>query len=335
MSKKDLTFLKKTLSDIENIDEEIRTPLEEKENLETKVENALTSLNDAKFSLAEAEPLKHSHDEWMIDREKDHNHAEKFKIKAQKELDEHKNDIELMNDEENQIKDLNLKIENLSSILFIGWGAIIVFIIIGIFAGYNQAQELPRGEWVCDDGEIIELLDVLDDTEHCFDGSDENKGGWFTDSRAEKAEDSEEYNELLDAKWWKWEYVTFYYSIAGISILFWASGIKYLRTEIVMHTLDEVESSYYDKKSKIGKIKSRIDKWNRKINSNRKQIHERSVIVNSIPSIINKIKQCEKNLESVKSEQEFNEKQIKDIRQKEQELWESIRHLIPFGSLVK
>lgn len=195
MSIKRFEFLKETLSKIDNeknYPNEIQLKIKQERSALKGLKNNLSQLNkikredDAAFNgeptnelKKNEEQLKELNDKYRLTKAED----KKFESLGGISYWEFERNINLECDE---IKTIPLKYEGIKIT-----GAILLGIIgfvLSMYAGITYG-EMHAGEWTCDNGEVISERDVQNDHEDCSDGSDEDDGGWVSESRSEGAED--------------------------------------------------------------------------------------------------------------------------------------------------
>ena len=232
MSVTELNRLKTTLEQIDNIRRKIIPDMSEKiSGLERKKAQKLKEISGKEKSLEKSIRIKKGHDEWEKDAQKKIEHNNKFLEKARVKLTDFEREVLPEIEEQSSKISQLMSVKHGLTITILSGTVLILLLVIGAAQGYSEARDLPRGEWVCDNGEIIDLLDVMDDTEHCSDGSDE-EFKFFSDSRAQEAAKSEEHRKLTDAKWNKWWEVTLKVSSPGIILfvfgcLYWSLENKF------------------------------------------------------------------------------------------------------------
>ena len=331
MSLTELERLKRTLADIDKIRKSIPDISKDIIRLEKIKSEIEREIKGRKKTLGETENLKFGHDEWLNDV----NEKIQYNLKWQKRREAQ---VEKFNEEQKPLmkKDENdiLTLENTTHGMFIMVLAVttLVFLaLIGSIQGYQAASDLPRGEWVCDNGEIIGLLDVQDGIEDCSDGSDEEEYV-FSDSRSEDARDSDEYGELSDAQWG-----TFFTKaggkalpglvFVGIAIVYYSLRNKPLQAKIV-----KLKEGLKDRSKKEKSLKDNVKSWKRKTSTLRKSIKEKENKITSIENQKLEIRKSQNKLENTVSEIDMAKLYIEKSEEKEVELWESIRDIIPFGN---
>ena len=198
MTKKDLLFLKSTLAEIRHEQKSILSAkskirmLEQRQDLESK------TLRDLNREINRIYKLSKSHEEWVSEKKREISDV-KTRLKEKRSIRKERNlEIKhlgaIISEREEQIDTTEAE-NTVVTMIFL-----VLFTLIGFSAGMIYTKDFPRGEWVCDDGTIVDLLDVDDfwDTEDCPDGSDEDFIV-FGNSRAEDAGESDEFRKLSAA----------------------------------------------------------------------------------------------------------------------------------------
>ena len=148
LSLKDLDRLKKTLDNIDSIHK--NNPILENQvsELEVKITNNKKDLAGYRRELAKIKKLQEEHEDWLEVK-----HAKiKHNLEQQKKAEEK---LERFAEEEkpgleNAIGQLKILEETSHGffLIFCSIITLIVFTSVGVYTGYQQADEIPRGEWI-------------------------------------------------------------------------------------------------------------------------------------------------------------------------------------------
>ena len=330
MSLSELKRLKTTLADVETTRKKISEIPSEIVKLEKKLKSSMKRLQSAETELDKTKKLKNQHSEWLEDVEKKIQHNEKYQHKAETKVKNFATEEKpLIKKTEKEISDLREINHGYVMMLFAVF-TLVLMTFYGTVEGWQEANNLPRGEWVCDNGEIIDLLDVMDGSEDCSDGSDEETN-FFSDSRAEKAEDSEEYNELLDAKWGLWLKTIGNSCVPGVIFVCLAGAYMYFRNTPITQKVIILQEENKKRIAKEKSLKSNVKKWERKTSGLNKSVKTREDKISSIREKELHITEIKDEIKKLQKKITDSESNIMKLEQKEIELWESIRNLIPLG----
>ena len=332
MTRKDLETLKSTLHKIEEnrgLVPKLEIEINEINEYKSKEEKEISNISK---KIQDVEKLAQENDSWTEEKKEKENHNSKWLEKAKEKVEIFSREEKpLIEKTESEIRDLRTKSYG-TLILTIAVSLFFITLIGGAAQGWKEADKLPRGEWVCDNGEVIALLDVLDDEEHCSDGSDEDRN-WFSDSRAEKAKNGDEYEKLDNAKWDLWIETTCLTSLPSIILIMLGYVYKVKRMKPVQLKIEELEEENKKRVKKEKSLKNNVKSWVGKNDSIQLQIKDRARKINSLEDLRNtrkshksKVNQFEKDIIAI-------EEKIRKLQSEEQELWDSIKNLIPFGHI--
>lgn len=331
MSVTELNRLKTTLEEIDSIRRRIIPKMSEKiSELEGNKANQLKEISSREKSLEKSLTIKKEHDEWGTDAQKKIKHNDKFLEKARAKLTDFESEVLPEIEEQSSKIDQLMSVQHGFTITILSGMLLSLLLVIGAAQGYAEARDLPRGEWVCDNGEIIDLLDVMDNTDHCSDGSDE-EFYVFSDSRAEEAEESEEYSKLMDAKWSKWWDVTLQVIWPGIisfvfGCIYWTFENKFNQDKIQVLHKDNKKL-----KDKHKSLRKNVKSWENKNASVEGSISSRREKIASIQNQKTQVDAALEELNLISIQIERAETERAKYVEKETELWESIRDIIPLG----
>ena len=196
MSVTELNRLKTTLEEIDKIRRKDIPEMSEKiSDFEEKKVNQLNEISAREKRIEKSILIEKGQDEWKKDAQKKIKRNNKLLEKAREELTDFESEV-LPEIAEQSVEINRLKYVNHGlTILVISGIVMILLLVMGVVNGVAEARDLPRGEWVCDNGEVIALLDVMDYTYDCSDRSDEEVK-IRSDSRAQEAQKSEEYSKF-------------------------------------------------------------------------------------------------------------------------------------------
>lgn len=333
MTKKDLVFLKSTLAEIRSEQKAILSIKTKIKKLEKgKVADDKT-LRELKRKINRISKWSKTHDDWISEKKREIGEV-KTKLKDNRELRSSRN--LLIKNIKSEISELETQIEYTETKNFgITTMFFVLFTVIGFSAGMIYTSDFPRGEWICDDGTVIDLLDVVEfwGNEDCPDGSDEDIAV-FGDSRAEDAKKSDEYTRLrgdIDG-------VISICVIIGIGFGFapWrkivtnrSPSIDSLNENLL--TLTAEKEQLIKKRQSgdgIGKLETRLKKL-------KSELSRKTGEVSGLENLKNKMSeskhQINKNTEDLKILSK--EIEIKEIAI--QESWGKITHLIPYSESVE
>lgn len=331
MSVSDLKLLKLNLKSIDNLRQ--KEPIL-KESIDSLRKDTLEQKKEIQFikdKLSMAEKLSVAHEEWVS--------IKQYRI-AEKRLHETEaiqNQQTFESNEKKQISDTTDLITELSLIRpgevmlpFSIFVLISLAVIGGIIGGIN-ASELPRGEWICDNGDIIALLDVQNDEEHCSDGSDENDGSvWSsTDSRSEQAKDGDEYGELSENKWHLFFKTTAIYSCPGLILVFLAGYHRYQTQRNLNSKISSLNSENQTRLGEISRLNKRVASIKADIFDIQTIINKRELEIKEIPKLNRELGKTQDKIESNKQNIDRLFDEIQGNKVTEKELWNEIKHLIP------
>ena len=331
MTKIDLLFLKSTLAEIRHEQKAIlsaKSKIRKKEQRQAAQEEIV---RESKRKINRINKLSKTHEEWVSEKKREISDV-KTTLKEKRSIRKSRNlEIEDTKAEKAQIEEqIKMKKKNeqiISGIL------VVLLLLIGTGVGVYMAKDFPRGEWVCDDGSVIELLDVQDGQDHCPDGSDEDTA-LFSNTRADDASESEESIRLGNeiATWWILGFgVGMIIGLVSVNILF---GIP----SRAIQSLDDSVIPLAVKIEQLGKVHSSgdgiglLDKRLKKI---KLELANKSGEMTGI----DELKARKSNSETqIKNNKVDLENQLKKIELKEiliKDNWEKISHLIPYSESIK
>lgn len=317
MTKIDLLFLKSTLAEIRHEQKAIlsaKSKIRKKEQRQAAQEEIV---RESKRKINRINKLSKTHEEWVSEKKREISDV-KTTLKEKRSIRKSRNlEIEDTKAEKAQIEEqIKMKKKNeqiISGIL------VVLLLLIGTGVGVYMAKDSPRGEWVCDDGSVIELLDVQDGQDHCpdADASESEESIWVG-------------NEI--ATWWILGFsVGLIIGLVSVNILF---GIP----SRAIQSLDDSVIPLAVKIEQLGKVHSSgdgiglLDKRLKKI---KLELANKSGEMTGI----DELKARKSNSETqIKNNKVDLENQLKKIELKEiliKDNWEKISHLIPYSESIK
>jgi len=333
LSLRELSHLKNTLSVINSIAMEEKKLEEEIQSMNQKKRQATKFLLQINKKLEAAIITSEEHEEWIIKFDNKIKHNDQWQSKAESKFED------FVNENQQNISDNDIKINTLRNYESGNYIFVLAMFIIfsglisgGVYGYYSSENNSSRGEWVCDDGQVIDLLDVWDGTIHCSDGSDEAESGYFqSETRAEEAYYSDEHSDLNWAELRLQTEPIFMFAIPGVILLvfaFWYHEIKSAPIEIEMKRLVAENQKLKQKKAKL---ESKIDSWKLKTWKLTEKKDKRERRIKDIPGIKKQKVEVELNVGSIKSSIIKTILEIEKCQTMTAENWDSIKHLIPLG----
>lgn len=338
MTKKDLLFLKSTLAEIRHEQKSILSAkskirmLEQRQDLESK------TLRDLNREINRIYKLSKSHEEWVSEKKREISDV-KTRLKEKRSIRKERNlEIKhlgaIISEREEQIDTTEAK-NTVVTMIFL-----VLFTLIGFSAGMIYTKDFPRGEWVCDDGTIVDLLDVDDfwDTEDCPDGSDEDFIV-FGNSRAEDAGESDEFRKLSAAISNARSYCTIIGFGLGLGIRFLFFRItKSLNPNHTVESLEEDMTALIAKKEQltkkrksgdnIGKLDASLKQLESELSNRTDEVSGHDDLKSRKANTTNQISKNNSDLEELLKKIKLKENLIK-------EYWEKLSHLIPYSESIK
>ena len=336
MTKKDLLFLKSTLAEIRLSQKTIvstETKLRKLEQIQAVQEEIV---RESKRKINRINKLSKTHEEWVSEKKREISDV-KTTLKEKRSIRESRNlELKDAKAEKAQIEEqIKSKRQNEKIIT----GVLVIFLmLVGVGIGMYITKDFPRGEWVCDDGTVVGLLDVNDGVDHCPDGSDE-ESYWFSDSRAEDAKNSDEYMALSDPiNEIVWLYPYLYGCVGFVLVYLFLGYIPFAASSRSVQLLTDSEISLTVKLEQLGKDHSAgdgIGLLDKKLKKLELELAKKSGEMSGIDELKERKSNSETQIKNnkVDMEKQLNKIELKKILIKDN--WEKISHLIPYSDSIK
>ena len=331
MTKKDLLFLKSTLAEIRLSQKAIVSTETKIRKLEQRQAAQEEIVRESKRKINRINKLSKTHEEWVSEKKREISDV-KTTLKEKRSIRKSRNlELKDAKAEKAQIeKKIKIKRKNEQIYTII---LLVLFMMIGTGVGMYFTEDFPRGEWVCDDGSVIELLDVRDGKDHCPDGSDEDTA-LFSNTRADDASESEESLRLgNDITEWILAGTGFgmILSLVSVNILF---GIP----SRAIGTLDGSIIPLTVKIEQLGKVHSLgdgIGLLGKKLKELELELSKKSGEMSGIDELKARKSNSETQIKNnkVDLEKQLNKIELNKILIKDN--WEKITHLIPYSESIK
>lgn len=331
MTKKDLLFLKSTLAEIRLSQKAIVSTETKIRKLEQRQAAQEEIVRESKRKINRINKLSKTHEEWVSEKKREISDV-KTTLKEKRSIRKSRNlELKDAKAEKAQIEE-QIKIKRGSEQIYSAF-LMVILLLIGVCVGMYISKDFPRGEWVCDDGSVIELLDVRDGKEHCPDGSDEDTA-LFSNTRADDASESEESLRLGNeiAQWW-WMgggggMIT---GLVSVNILFGipSRAIKSLDDSIIPLT------AKIEQLGKVHSLGDGIGLLDKKLKELELELSKKSGEMSGIDELKAKKSNSETQIKNnkVDLEKQLNKIELNKILIKDN--WEKITHLIPYSESIK
>lgn len=327
LSKKDFRLLKSNLKNIDKIKNKEPVLKQKIESYRDEIKNENKRMKEIKKSIAELDAKRENHKKWVSE-----------KLDEQKELEDEKSELKTQLDDFDDVqgKEIDERYSKISELKKIHPGEVsrpsalvllFFLVLIGVLMGDLEAAKLPRGEWTCNNGEIIDLLDVDNDIKDCSDGSDEDSG-WFS-GRAAEVSSSPEAQELRNAKvlmFFKMVMIVSSPAIVITTAVFITSAKKRSDLSSEISKMESENQTQRFIRTEIGKkftyTKDSLSKVDLAISGRGEELEQ-------IPKLESILILCKQNVEKMREKIDATQDEIRENQREEKRLWNEIKHLIP------